>query len=624
MSSIERPPHRIRGEKSFAMPRHLLFFDTETRMKKKPNGDVEHSLKLGWCCYWRRGDKSREDQEVWFDFKTCSSFWEFVFSLTGSKVKLWCVARNLSFDFTILEGWKYLKEAGYTLKFFFSKGPSTIISVVKDGSSIVLLDSMNWFPESIEKTGERIGLPKLHVDFDTVKDPELSIYCRRDVQIELENFRLFIRFLVDNHICRLCYTRASTAMAAYLARHYKTDIWIHNNKEAIDLERAAYKGGRVEAFHVGELLTGPFTTVDINSLYPSVMRQYEYPCKYVAQIHYPTLPEFNDYLKRFAIVAQVVVKTQVPIYPIRTERTVFPIGDFLAVLCTPELLQATNQGHIVKVISAVLYERADLFSSYVNTLYKMRRDFKEANNPVFDTLCKYLLNSLYGKFGQKAEDWVKIGDCPNEPDHYEYLMYHDKPGKVSIRYIMGECFEQVGKGESFDSFPAIAAHVTAYGRMRLWELMCKAGHGNYYYCDTDSLIVNDKGLRRLKAELSDSELGKLKVVEVSNKLIIHGLKDYETGTKIVTKGIRKNAKQVSHGVYTQDKWPSIQGLLRAGSVGPYTVERQTKHLSRSYEKGTVLPNGSVVPLVLSLPDESVDIGNGKCNSNGKQSHDSKG
>lgn len=215
-------------------------------------------------------------------------------------------------------------------------------------------------------------------------------------------------------------------------------------------------------------------------------------------------------------------------------------------------------------------------------------------------LCKKILNSLYGKFGQKAEEWKKIADCPGEPDRYEYLIYADQPGLHHIRYLMGQCFERVRTGESFDSFPAIAAHVTAYGRLVLWRLMEKAGSGNYFYCDTDSLIVNNKGLKHLMSELSDTELGKLKIVETMNRMAIYGLKDYETGQKIVTKGIRKNAEKLSDGVYKQERWPSLQGMLRSGKGDVYTVEQTVKHLSRTYQKGKVLRSGKVVPFVLDV------------------------
>ncbi|GAI74716.1 unnamed protein product, partial [marine sediment metagenome] len=41
----------------------------------------------------------------------------------------------------------------------------------------------------------RIGIPKLTIDFKTCTESELKIYCHRDVEIEVENFKLFIRFL---------------------------------------------------------------------------------------------------------------------------------------------------------------------------------------------------------------------------------------------------------------------------------------------------------------------------------------------------------------------------------------------------------------------------------------------
>ncbi|GAF82464.1 unnamed protein product, partial [marine sediment metagenome] len=63
---------------------------------------------------------------------------------------------------------------------------------------------MNWFTESLAKTGERIGIPKMDIDFDTCTDEELSVYCRNDVLIEFENFKVFIAFLEDNMIGRLC------------------------------------------------------------------------------------------------------------------------------------------------------------------------------------------------------------------------------------------------------------------------------------------------------------------------------------------------------------------------------------------------------------------------------------
>ncbi|KKK66199.1 hypothetical protein LCGC14_2966500, partial [marine sediment metagenome] len=369
------------------------------------------------------------------------TFWDFIFAHCQPKQRLWVIARNIVFDFTILRGWENLRKAGYKLKFFHNNGVTCIVNVRKGNKSIVFLDSMNWFPESIAKTGERLGIPKMDIDFDTCTEQELIVYCRNDVLIDYTNFKEFIRFLVGNNISRLCYTRASTAMAAYMLRHYHTPIFIHNNAEAIELERASYKGGRCECFYIGEKNYGTYYVLDVNSLYPFVMRNNRYPVKYSKMPKKTTLHRLEIYLRSKAVIAKVLIETDEPVYAVKRERTLFPIGVFETTLCTPELKYALEHGHIKEVYSCVIYEQANIFKSYVDTIYTLRQDFKSAGVAVYENLCKYLMNSLYGKWGQKAENWVKIGNCPDEPDREELLFTYESNKVMRLRYLLGEVFE---------------------------------------------------------------------------------------------------------------------------------------------------------------------------------------
>jgi len=168
-----------------------------------------------------------------------------------------------------------------------------------------------------------------------------------------------------------------------------------------------------------------------------------------------------------------------------------------------------------------------------------------------------------------------------------------------IRYLLGEVFELKGYCEAFDSFPAIAAHVTAYGRMHLWGLMQKAKVKNYFYCDTDSVMVNEQGRANLTKYLNETQIGALKEENQSDVVLIRGLKDYTFGVKNVTKGIRRNAKKLDSDTYQQEQWPTFRGLLKSGDVNIYKVKKTIKHLSRQYTKGTVCDSGIVKPFVLS-------------------------
>jgi hypothetical protein len=588
----------LKREKTLTIPRHFVFFDTETTSNENQAGDIRQCFRMGWAVGYTRQHGRHREAINWLYFDAVRTFWDFVFERAKPKQRLWVIARNIVFDFTVCSGWDFLRKDGWKLKFFHNNGVSVIVTVSKGHRSIVFLDSMNWFTESLRETGERIGIAKLEIDFATCTQEQLKTYCRNDVLIELENFRLFIRFLEDNTISRLCYTKASTAMAAYLLRHYHTPIYIHNDTAAINLERESYRGGRCECFYLGDLGYENYYILDVNSLYPFVMRNSVCPVKYSKIVHKMSIQDLADTIKTKAVVAKIEIETDEPVYAIRKERTLFPIGYFEATLCTPEIIYALEHNHIKKVLDCVVYEQANIFTSYVDSMYRLRRQYATAGSGEYEKLCKVLLNSLYGKFGQRAENWKKIAECPNEPDRDE-LIFYTRPYKIRrLRYLLGQLFELQGYSEAFDSFPAIAAHVTAYARMYLWSLMQIAGIGNYFYCDTDSLIVNEIGLDHLASMIHDTELGKLKIQDRFEHLIIRGLKDYETDAKTVIKGISKNAELISEGVYKQQNWPTFKGIFKTGDANTYTVTSVTKHLLRDYTKGYVTKTGRIIPFSL--------------------------
>lgn len=598
MSTINRKCHCLKREKTLVMPRNMLFFDTETTAVETSRFSIEQRLKLGWAVYYRKSYDYHLERTEWFDFTAARDFWVFLFKHVQPKQRLWVIARNIVFDFTVCKGWYYLRQAGFKLRFFHNESTTTIITVQKKSLSIVFIDSMNYFRESLEKTGQRIGIPKLKIDFKTCTNEHLSQYCKRDTEIELENFKGFIRFLEKHSISRLCLTVGSTAMAAYLFGHYRTKIWIHNNKEAIDLERAAYKGGRVECAFLGELNDGNYYFVDVNSLYPFVMSDNLYPVKYQKFVHRPTVGALQDFCKGHSVIADVIIQTDEPVYAVKTTRTIFPVGRFRTVLTTPELRYALDKGHIQEVNCLVLYKQAAIFQSYVQRFYALRQKLKATGNEAYENICKLLLNSLYGKFGQRCQVWEKIGTCPHERDRCELVVDNSGGKSTMIRYLLGEIFELTGLEESFNSFPAISAHVTAYARLYLYELMKQAGAGNFYYCDTDSLIVDGLGLYNLRNKVNPVKLGLLKIEQKVSGLVIRGLKDYSYSDKQVIKGISKNAVMSQDGVYTQDKWPSFKGLLRSEDVNTYTTEKVTKILNRKYHKGVVMRDGWVNPFTL--------------------------
>jgi len=148
--------------------------------------------------------------------------------------------------------------------------------------------------------------------------------------------------------------------------------------------------------------------------------------------------------------------------------------------------------------------------------------------------------------------------------------------------------------------PAIAAHVTDYARLYLWSLIKKAGRINCFYCDTDSIIVNENGYQKL-LDLQDSDkLGKLKVEACSKRVHIRGAKNYVFGKETKIKGIPSSAKRNKDGSFTYPVFPGMTAELRQGIKEDYRIETQTKYLTGVYDKGEVLPDGRVKPFRLPV------------------------
>jgi hypothetical protein len=157
---------------------------------------------------------------------------------------------------------------------------------------------------------------------------------------------------------------------------------------------------------------------------------------------------------------------------------------------------------------------------------------------------------------------------------------------------------RLGVEEGINSFVGISAHVTEYARLRLFDYIRVAGKGNVFYCDTDSLIVNERGLREMALLINPDQLGKFKIEDVTDHVVIHGLKDYEFGDKITRKGIRMTADQLSCDTFRQEFFPGCMGEIAGGLKPRYSIKYVTKHLHRSYDKGTVRSNGWVEPIEL--------------------------
>lgn len=492
---------------------------------------------------------------------------------------------------------------GWKLELAVLEGPPTIITWRKGRSTIRWLDTLNIWRLPLKDIGHHIGVEKLDFPGVGVVGAEADTYCRRDVEIVWEALRRWWAFIQRENLGTVSPTLASQAFTAFRHRFMHHEIYCEDNPDSLALARDSYRGGRVECFRWG-VVPGPVTVLDVNSMYPYVMRNTEVPTKLLTVMARRTPRQISEYLKQYAAVARVSLDTQEPAYPCdHLGRLCFPIGQFTTTLAGPDLQYALDHGHVTAVHACALYERAAIFREFVDWCWGERLKALDNGNSVDAWLYKIMGNSLYGKFGQRGRVWEFTGET--RPGVTADLSSYDLDARqwVRVRSVGGQVQRLKEDAEAFNSFPAIAAYITAAARQYLYRLIREAGPGNVLYCDTDSVWLSGRTPPALQPYIDPRRLGGLKEEATHQWVKLWGCKDYETPTISKTKGLRRDALEIAPGVYRQLHWTGWAAALADGVTDAPRTYPVVKGFSRYYTKGVVGPYLGVTPLILPGPPQ---------------------
>ena len=547
----------------------------------------------------RRHHTNKWTDEQWLRFTTRPEFWEFVCNNVRDQTTLYLFCLNTSFDLPMLDVFNALPSYGYSLRSAIIDAPPTILRFRNGDRRITILDTLNFFRMPLKYLGAEIGLEKLNMPEDNDLGVTWDTYGKRDVEIIRDACIHWFDFLEQNDMGCFAPTLAGQAMNLFRHRYMKHEILIDDNPRALSLTREGYYGGRTECFFVGKR-KDTFTLLDVNSMYPSVMADYQYPRRLLSHTRHANLEDLAIWLQQYSVCARVILRTMLPFAAVRAGRKlVFPIGEFECILSTPELRYALAYAEIVAVIEVAVYEQALLFSAMMRDLYVKRIQARDSGDRVTAFLYRKMMNSFYGKWGQDGAKW-------NEIDHIadlscrRWMEIDYDTGTVIWRRQLGGLVQEKGcDEESKDSFPAIVGHVTAYARIKLWELIRLAGVEHVYYVDTDSLLVDRDGLARLASRIDPNTMGLLSIKGEYDDIEIWGSKDYRFGSKERHKGVRRDAIWLDDHTIQQTKWAGLRGLVSSGVVDKPITKTIRKRLSRTYDKGIINPDGRVSPIWIS-------------------------
>ena len=442
---------------------------------------------------------------------------------------------------------------------------SGLMRAAMDESDVTFFDTLRHWPMSVAAMGEYIGKPKFKDYLSDKVTPKLIAACQRDTEIVFD----FVSQMLGRYInlsLKIKSTLPSMAMQ-YWQTFNRSDL----PRLRCDLRekfRMGYYGGRVEVFQFKEI-KGPVYHYDVNSLYPFVMRNNEYP-DITFRERETTKPDFSKF--GMAHIDMEIPFHDIPALPYRSEKEImFPYGKVSGAYCYPEIRQALMDGaKIQRVNWAIEYDRSvEPFTSYVDTCYANRLQSK---NDLDRTFWKLMTNSLYGKFASN-----------------DRLLTISKDREFIV------------KSASRFSNVIWSAYVTTYARLVLLKYLRKVSC--VFYCDTDSVFTPDQ------LETS-TDLGAMKLEGVYSRSEFFGNKVYVVDDTYRARGVPRKRKD-SENDPAKDFIRTGRCIFRRPvrlresrrSFAQANVWYETeKHFKAKYTKRKVLTNGKTKPLTLTEYD----------------------
>lgn len=387
----------------------------------------------------------------------------------------------------------------------------------KKGHSITFIDTFNYHETSVEKLGKLVGYDKLiQPECITLQCAprsdtewnELKEYNMRDSEISYK-FILFLIEFIESLGGTFRITNASCAMSLFTNKYLSKPIFRQPVEELLELFEG-YVGGRTEVFGRGSLRSlmrkynvNRLYYVDINSLYPSVMRDFTFPDPNSRRI---ARQNTLQYIIEFEGMSRVDIVSpehmNVPFLHLKRQMNIiFPLGSFHGWYTHVELRKALELGYTInKVYKSYYYlETIQPFKQYVDDLYKKRQEFKQQGNKICELIVKLLMNGLYGKFGQRFYDKEKTVPIPDSIEELELMKSFTIIEQGDMKFMR---LTHMTIDPSPFCIPIWASYITGYARIRLYHYLQSY---RIVYCDTDSAISLDpihtsKNLGEMKFE----------------------------------------------------------------------------------------------------------------------------
>jgi hypothetical protein len=465
--------------------------------------------------------------------------------------------------------------------------------------NITFKNSLALFPMSLKNVVKKF-LKVTDKDWESdksnvleLKNEELVKYCTLDVLYLSEALNKFMTYFKKTFDMDTSLTVPATALKVWKKHFLDDKSFIDLCKRNKFFDSNYYFGGHTEKFVDDKNVFRNVNYYDVNSLYPSVMVDIEFPNSKLRRTS-PTLTNLKRLLKRkelfyFEIVLNIDSEAlrHFPVLDEKNKVNMYPFGEHVikgSEFALEFILEFGCWDNIKKIKTLLIGEdetRYRPFKKYVETFYAKRK-----SDPSNDVIFKLLLNGLYGKFGQKIVREEKIiNDTKTEANPKRVV-------KSEIGYV--STYDVEVPYYQLDTFRLdVAGKITETARLKMGRYINyinkEFGKGSVIYMDTDSIITYADLTTSsvMKNFLDDVKLGMLgDEIGYQDNMICLGQKMYhfyKSGKK-ATKGVKNMGLDEFRGVlrghnkFVNKRFSRMGAFINKGVHGIQYVPYELKNI----------------------------------------------
>jgi hypothetical protein len=464
------------------------------------------------------------------------------------------------------------RENGYKVKASTSGSSLIIVHVTRGKNSWHFIDSLWLLKDKLANIAKWMGMEKGAQDmsgaeleewFRSAPLSELRQYNEMDCIVLWHAIRNFEDTLFELG-GQLKMTQASCAMDLFRRRFLKRDIqtsaWVNS------IARESYFASRVEviARHCDDAWY-----YDVNSSFPYAMT-FPIPGDLIGTSS--KMPDHGIYLSDVEVE---IPDCYLPPIPTRLGgRLFFPTGRWRGWLTNIDTTLLQEQGgRVIRHYESLSFEPRLDCRDYAQTLY----DLRARSEGFMSIACKFLLNSLYGKFAEcEYKSALELNPfAPKGPDEGWTMLF---PGAFLVERKVPIPHMHV----------PISSHITSIARRTLYHYMSFSP--DLHYCDTDG-FSSTALLNSVEGKLGHIKLEK---VITSGRFVTQKTYLLETqGAKpiVKAKGFRKMSPEefkrassyvdaIEDGSIESMSYDERQKLMETTEI-EYTRMARTKELFRN-------------------------------------------